>query len=71
MSHKARRDQTGTSFRQQAEANEWRGKARIVRCDHMVAMHQHGGTDTDRIALHGGNERQFAARQCMEKTDDR
>ena len=71
MTHQPRRNQAGGRFRHQAEADEGRGKARVVGGDHMVAMHQHGGADADRVALHGGDERQLAARQRIKKAQDR
>ena len=63
LAHQPRRDQAGSGFRHQAEPDEGRGKARVIGGHHMIAMQQHGGADADRVALHGGDQRQLAARQ--------
>ena len=34
-------------------------------------MHQHGGANADRVALHGGKQRRLAARQRVQKVQDR
>jgi len=71
LTHQPRGNQAGGRFRHQAEADEGRRKPRFAAGHHVIAMHQHGGAEADRVALHGGDQRCLAARQRVKKAQDR
>jgi hypothetical protein len=71
MAHQPRRNQARAGFRQQAERDEGRQQHRIVGRDHLIAMQQHRGADTNCGAADGRDQRFFTTCQCMQEANDR
>ena len=67
----ARADEARRSFRHETELDERRGEARGAAGDHVVAVQQHGGADTDCEAGHGRDQGLLRTRERMEKAHDR